>query len=438
MTPHRPEKRTRATRRQFLHCAAAAVAAPYIVPSTVLGKNAPSERVTIGIIGCGGRNTVHIRTLLPMALAQILAVCDPDARRRDSRKRMVETGYGQAKGATYKGCATYNDFRELLARDDIDAVFIATPGQWHALHYVASAQAGKDVFGEKPLTLTAAEGRIVCDTMKRYDTVFQTGLQQRSDARFRHACELAINGYLGRVHTVKVGVPGGATIPRAPAVPVPDYFDYEMWLGPAPFTPYNEVKCQSERFWGHIYDYSLGFIGAWGVHHLDIAQWGVPSLTTGKVQIEGTATFPSEGMANCSVTWNVNLTAADGVRLHFTDTSVNEQGCRFIGDKGWVHVNRSTIKAAPESLLTVKIKPTEKRLYKSDHHHENFLTCVRTRREPVVPAEAGHAATLLPIISDIATRVGGKLTWDFKTERFIGNEQANSMLTRALRSPWSL
>ena len=414
---------------------------PCIVPASVLGgqgRTAPSDRITIGLIGVGGRGGVHVQTLLPMPQAQILAVCDPKRSRRQARKRQVEAHYAQATGKAYKGCAAYNDFREVLARDDIDAVFGAATGQWHGLHYVLAAQAGKDIYGEKPLTLTAAEGRTLCDTLKRYGTVFQTGLQQRSEPKFRFACELARNGYLGDVRSVRVGVPGGATLPAAPTVPVPDGFDYEMWLGPAPATPYNEVKCRGEAQWGHIHDYSVGFMAAWGVHHLDIAQWGAPSLTTGKVTIKGTGTLPTEGMADTPLTWRVELVAADGVRLSFTDLSANAMGCRFEGTKGWVHVNRSGIKAEPETLLKVGLKATDRRLYESTHHHENFLECVRTRRATIVPAEVGLRATLLPILSDIAIRTGRPLTWDWAAERFVGDAGANRRLSRPFRAPWSL
>jgi len=440
MSDERLRRGAGVSRRGFLG-RAAALAAPCIVPASVLGGQgevAPSERITIGVIGVGGRGGVNVKTFLPMKQAQILAVCDPRRLKRQEKKRWVEAHYAQASGRAYKGCADYNDFRELLARKDIDAVVGAAVGQWHGPHYVAAAKAGKDIYGEKPLTLTAAEGRAVCDAVKRYGTVFQTGLQQRSEPKFRFACELAINGYLGKVRSVEVGVPGGATIPTAATLPVPDGFDYGMWLGPAPATPYNDVKCRSEAFWGHIHDYSLGFMAAWGVHHLDIAQWGAPSLTTGKVRVRGTATFPAQGMADTPLTWRVELIAADGVRLTFTDLSANEMGCRFIGDKGWVHVNRSGIRAEPESLLKARIKHGDKRLYESSHHHENFLQCIRTRRVTAVPAEVGQKATLLPILSDIVIRTGRRLTWDWDAERFVGDAEANRRLSRPMRAPWCL
>ena len=442
MTRHSGDGRVRISRRKFVVCAAAG-AAPWVVPATALGgpgKTAPSERIALGLIGVGGRGTFLMRTFLPIEQARIVAVCDPHGKRREQRKRDIEKHYAEARGRKGggKGCAVYRDFRELLERKDVDAVVCATPGQWHGLHYVMAAKAGKDVYGEKPLTLTAAEGRAVCDAVKRFGRVFQTGLQQRSDGRFRFACALARNGYLGKLSAVKVGVPGGAAIPDAPTVAVPDYFDYDLWLGPAPATPYNEEKCRGERVWGHIYDYSLGFLAAWGVHHLDIARWGAPSLTKGTVRVEGKATFPAKGMADTPLTWRVALTAADGVRLSFTDLSANEMGCRFEGDQGWVHVNRKAIRAEPESLLRIRLKPDDVRLYESANHASNFLDCVRTRRETATPAQVGHTSTLLPIVSDVAVRVGRRLTWDWRAERFVGNAEANRRLHRALRAPWRL
>ncbi len=432
-------RRCKLPRRTFL---AGAAAAPWLVPRAALGgpgKRAPSERIGLGCIGVGGRGSFLLRAFLPLEDAQVVAVCDPHGKRRETRKRDVEARYAETRGKErYKGCGAHNDFRELLARHDVDAVVAATPGQWHGLHYVMAARAGKDIYGEKPLTLTAEEGAAVCKAVERYGRVFQTGLQQRSEGRFRHACELARNGYLGRLRTVKVGVPGGAVIPDAPEVPVPDYFDYNLWLGPAPLTPYNEKKCQGERVWGHIYDYSLGFLAAWGVHHLDIARWGAPTLSQGAARIKGKATFPTEGMTNTPLTWRVTLTAPDGVRLSFTDLSANAMGCRFEGDDGWVHVNRKTIEAEPKSLLSLRLKPNETRLFESDHHQQNFLDAVRTRGRTATPATVGHRSTLLTILSDIAVRAARPLEWDWTAERFVKDAAANRRLRRAMRPPWSL
>jgi len=434
-------------RRQFLKkatkIAAGAIVFPYIVPSSALGKAGsvvPSERITLGSIGLGIRGTTHVRTFLPLAKAQIVAVCDLYQSRCEAAKKRVEDHYARMSGTggTYKGCDTYNNFRELLAREDIEAVVIATPEHWHALTMKAAVEAGKDVYGEKALTLTVTEGRAVCNAVRRYGRVFQVGTQQRSSRDFRFTCELARNGYLGKLHTVKVGVPGGHALPNSPTIPVPTGFDYDTWLGPAPVKPYNAVRCTSPEGWYHIYDYCAGWIQSWGVHYIDIALWGAPKLLASPLKIKGTAVFPADGLGNTSLTWRVDFTAPDGLRLSFSDNSHHEQGCRFEGDKGWIHVNRGGIWAEPESLLKVSIKPDEEHLYESNNHHVNFLECVRSRRDPIAAVEAGHAATTTALVADVATRLGRKLTWDWKSERFVDDEQANRMLKRAMRSPWKL
>ncbi len=427
--------------RDFIK-AAAGIAMPYIVPASALGLGgavAPSERIGLGVVGLGIRGKQHLKSFLQLPQCQILAVSDLFDSRREFAKNLVETHYAKSKsGGTYNGCDTYNDFRELLSRDDIDAVVVATPEFWHALVGVAAVKAGKDVYGEKGLTLTVAEGRVLVDTVRRYGSIFQVGTQQRSGRNFRFACELARNGYLGDLHTVKVGVPGGQALGNAPEIAVPDGFDYERWLGPAPVAPYNAIRCTSPGGWYHIYDYCAGWIQAWGVHHMDIALWGAPELLGSPLEIEGTAVFPDEGLGNTSLTWDVNFTTAKGLRLSFTDNAVHPQGCRFEGSKGWVHVNRKGISAEPASLLTADIKPGEEHLYESRGHWVNFLECVRNRRDPVAPVEAGHEATTATLLADIATRLGRKLTWDWKAEKFINNPIADRMLSRAMRSPWRL
>ena len=428
------------SRRRFLHAAAGVVAAPYFVPARALGAQgaAPAnERINMGFIGTGGRGTGHVNTFMRQGNVQVVAVCDPFQGKRQHAKKLAEDYYAATLGKdAYKGCADYADFRELVARDDIDAVVIASPEYWHALQSIGAATTGKDVYCEKALTLTVNEGLAVCDAVRRHGCVYQVGTQQRSGRDFRFACELARNGYLGKVHTVEVGVPGGRALPNAaPEEPPPD-LDYEMWLGPAPWTPYNKLKCSFN--WYFIYDYCIGWIQSWGVHHVDIANWGAPSLSTRPLEIGGTATFPTDGIANTSITWRVSYTTDDGVRLSFSDNAHHPQGCKFIGDEGWVHVNRGGISAGPESLLKVAIKPDEEHLYESHNHAGNFLDCIMTRRDPVSHVESGHTATALTIIGDIATLLRRKLQWDWKTQRFIGDNEANRMLSRPMRSPWCL
>jgi len=423
------------TRRSLLAGAAAAVALPSVIPASALGKDgakAPSERIAMGFIGVGGRGSGHVGSFSGMKDTQVLAVCDPQKAKITANKARVDKRYGNTD------CAAYQDFRKVLAREDIDAVVIASPENWHALHSSLAVRAGKDVYCEKALSLTVAEGRALCKAVRRYGRILQVGTQQRSDARFRQACELALNGYLGKLKTVYVGVPGGRSLPVAPAKPAPANIDYDLWLGPAPWTPYNDLKCSFN--WYFISDYCAGWIQSWGVHHCDIALWGAPRFCTGRVTVEGTATFPTEGIADTSITWNTKITAADGTVFSFCNNTQpgHPQGVKFEGDKGWVHVRRGGIKASDTELLRTVMKADDKRLYVSSNHARNFLECIRTRREPAAPVEAGHRATTISLVADIATRLRRKVTFDWKTETFIKDAAADRMLSRSFRAPWRM
>jgi len=429
-------------RRQFLAATVAACAGPCILPARVLGRDgatAPSERVTVGVIGLGGRGSGQVQTLLADNAAQLVAVCDVFASKAQAIKKSVEAHYAAQTGkGLYKDCAAYQDFRELLARADIDAVFIDSPENWHAVHAIMAMKAGKDVYCEKALCRTVVEGRAVCDTVRRTGRVFQAGTQQRSARNFRFACELARNGYLGKLHTVIVGVPGGKKLPLLPAEPVPPDLDYELWLGPAPYKPYRRVLCNHE--WHYVSDYDAGYIATWGVHHVDIACWGAPSLHETTLNVEGTAVFPEEGTADNSISWETKLTTPQGLALLHcsSDKSPRGGGCRFEGDKGWVHVDRGRLNAEPASLLDVVIRPGQERLYRSSNHQTNFLECVRSRRDPVSPVESVYHATVATLVADIATRLGRKLVWDWQKERFLNDDTANRMLSRPMRAPWHI
>lgn len=429
------------SRRRFLGAAAAGIAAPYFVHGSVLGaegRAAPSDRLRTGHIGVGGQGSGHFGACVGNPALQVMAACDPYESKRESNRSKANARYAeQIEKGTFKGCDAYADFRDLVTRDDIDAVFIASPEFWHALHAIWAMRYGKDVYCEKAMTLTLYESQAVRDTVRRHRRVYQLGTQQRSDRNFRFAAELALNGYLGKVHTVKVAVPGGsAALPIAQPKPAPPGIDYEMWLGPAPWKPYTDTHCSFN--WYFIYDYCIGWIGSWGVHHIDSALWGAPAFHTGKVEIEGTAKFPEQGMGNCSYSWRVNLLAENGQRMFFTDDGGQPHGVRFEGDQGWVHVVRGGIKAEPESLLRLSLKPADIHLYESHSHHGNFFDCIRTRRDPVSDVDAGFRATVTTIIADIATRVGRKVTFDWTAERFVNDDVANSYLRRPMRSPWTL
>ncbi|MGD8499316.1 MAG: Gfo/Idh/MocA family oxidoreductase [Phycisphaerales bacterium] len=434
--------RSNVNRRQFLKkatgIAAGAIAFPYVVPSSSLGKAggvAASNRIVVGCIGMGGQGTGKMRAFMGYEDARVVAVCDVRAERRQKAKDIVDQHYGD------NGCATYNDFRGLLAREDIDAVMIATQDHWHALIAVAAARAGKDMYCEKPLGVAVVEGQAIRDAVRRYGRVFQTGTQQRSDRKFRFACELARNGYLGKLHTVKVGAPGPEykRTYRKPttAEAIPPGLDYDMYIGPAPMKPYNSGRLAWPD-WYLIWDYCAGFIVNWGVHHLDIANWGCPAVGSEPFEVICKGTYRNDGLTDNINDWQGEFNYASGLRMIYSDTgNPNKQGCRFEGDKGWVHVNRGGIWAEPASLLEAKIKPDEK-LYESANHHGDFLDCVRTRRDPVAPVEAGHKASYLGLIPEIAVRLKRKLSWDPATEKFVNDNEADRMLARPMRGPWHL
>jgi len=419
--------------------AAGAIAFPYVVPSLSLGKSgsaAASNRIVMGCIGMGGQGTSNMRAFMGHEDVRVVAVCDVRAERRQKTRDIVDRRYGD------KGCATYSDFRELLARKDIDAVMIAPPDHWHALIAVAAAQVGKDMYCEKPLGVAVVECQAIRDAVRRYSRVFQTGTQQRSDRKFRFACELARNGYLGKLHTVKVAAPGPeykrTYLKPTTEEPVPPGLDYNMYVGPAPLKHYNGGRLAWPD-WYLIWDYCAGFIVNWGVHHLDIANWGCPTLGSEPFEVICKGSYRNDGLTDNINDWQAEFNYNSGLRMTYTDTgNPNKQGCRFEGDKGWVHVNRGGIWAEPASLLEVKIKPNETNLHKSTSHHGDFLNCVRTREDPVSPVEAGHKASYLGLIPEIANRLKRKLRWDPAAERFIGDNEADRMLARPMRSPWRL
>ena len=449
MKSNRTRKTSVITRRQFLKGSAVAATGtallgPTIVPASVFGAEAPSNRITIGCIGVGRQGTADMRDFLGLPSAQIIAVCDVDARRLANAQKTVETHYSrQSSGGTYKGCKTYGDFRELVAQADIDAVSIVTPDHWHALPAIAAARAGKDIFLEKPLTLTIEEGRILSDTVRRYNRVFQVGSQQRSDTRFRQACELVRNSRVGKIHTVKVGFGTDPATGAEPPMPVPDVLNYEMWLGPAPWVPYTENRVHPQKDYGRpgwlrIADYGAGMITGWGAHHNDIAQWGLGTEYTGPVEIEGQTEYPKDGLWDVHGPFRIEYTYANGVKVICADEEKNKSGVTFEGDAGWVWVTRGRIDAEPKSLLTSTIGPNEIQLYKSNNHKANFLDCVKSRAETIAPVEVAHRSCTVCLLGEIAMRLGRKLKWDPDKERFIGDDLANRMLARTMRSPWQL
>ncbi|MBN2450093.1 MAG: Gfo/Idh/MocA family oxidoreductase [Lentisphaeria bacterium] len=429
------------SRRRFLVSGIGGMAAaPLILPSGLLRAQSPSARLGAAVIGVGSRGSGHCQAAVQLRQFQLLAVCDVFRSKAEKVRDWVENAYAEErKTGAYKGCMVTQDFREVLARPDIDVVFIATPEHWHGVQMAMAAKAGKDVYGEKSLTHTVREGRALVDTVRRHGCVFQAGTQQRSDPKFRQACELARNGCLGEVRQVHVGVPGGRGAAAAGVWPVeapPADLDYELWLGPSQWVPYRRGMCSYQ--WYFVSHFCRGWLPSWGVHHLDIALWGMPELGRGRVEIEGTAEY-FQGTADVAFAWDITVTSASGLQLRFVDDAKSPgHGCRFTGSEGWVHVDRGRIQASDPALLERHPGPGAIRLQESTHHHADFAQAVLSRRDPVAPVEACHRATTLTLVADIAARLGRRLTWDWETECFPGDETASRMLGRALRSPWAV
>jgi len=430
------------TRRQFLGTTTA-LAAPSIVASSALGLNGAtpaSERVTLGIIGTGGRGTGNMKSCLPLAAAQVVAVCDVKRNMRERAARIVAEHNSAKNRGTGKPCDTYNDFRELLQRDDIDAVVISPQDHWHGPIAVAAARAGKDMYCEKPLGVAVTEAAAIRDAVRRYDRVFQTGTQQRSGAKFRQACNLARFGHLGKVKKVEVAAPGPKYKPRfkgpATPAPVPEGFDYNMYVGPARMRPYTPF-CVDWPGWYLIWDYCAGFVVNWGVHHLDIAHWGCPSISRQPCRITCRSVYRTHPVCDNINSWQAEFVFDDGLRMSFTDSgNPLPQGTRFIGDKGWVHVNRGGIRAEPASLLDIRVTPDMPHVYESNNHHGDFIESVLKRQDPVAPVEAGFVASYLGMLAEAAGRLEQELRWNPATERFVDNAEANRLLTRPMRGPW--
>ncbi len=423
------------SRRRFLRTVAAGLAGPMFLSASARGAN---ERIALGAIGTGGRGTAVMRGFLGHKEVQVIAVCDVQRARRERARRLA------AKKGRAKGILATPDFREVLANEDVDAVLLAPQDHWHGVMASRAAAAGKDMYCEKPLGVSVADSQAIRDAVRRYGCIFQTGTQQRSGRNFRHACELARNGYLGKLHTLKVAAPGpryqrkyrGSLEPQ----PVPEGLDWDMYLGPAPQRPYNPGR-MAWPDWYLIWDYCAGFVVNWGVHHLDIAHWGCPAIGRSPFQLTCEGTYRDDGFCDNISGWQAQFRFPDGLRMSFSDTGhPHKQGCRFEGEKGWVHVNRKGIWGEPVSLLKVKLKPADTPLHRSAHHQGDLVKAIRTRQDPVSPVESGHVASTLGLLAEIAARVKRPLEWDWKAERFTGDAApaANRLLARPRRSPWTL
>ncbi len=452
---------TKLTRRSFLQTnltlALAAGAFPSIIPASALGwggKVAPGSRIVVGVIGTGPQGRGVMGGFLSQADARVAAVCDVKQDQLELARTAVNKRYENSD------CKAYDDFRELLACPDIDAVLIATPDHWHVPVAVTAARAGKDIYLEKPMGLSLAEDQMLRQAVQKNKRVFQFGTQQRSSREFWRACQLVRNGRIGKLKHINVWAPasqpGGSTTP----VPVPDNINYDRWLGPARFTPYTADKCLDVgKTWWFNTDYALGFVAGWGVHPLDIASWGYPKMFHGRMSIEGKGIFPQEGACNTSVAWQVDFQFADGVTMDFRGTPngfkkvnamndftawreryglVQEHGTAFEGTDGWVVVKRGNLRASPASLAEEPMESFKLQLPRSSHHQKNFLDCIKSRGRTVCPIEEAVQADTLCQVSDIATRLERKLTFDPDAEKFVRDDEANRKLQlRLMRAPYN-
>ncbi len=425
-----PQRPTRLSRRSFLKTTAVvggAFAAPYFIPSTAFGAN---DRIVLGHIGVGGQGTGNLNGFAGRKDVSVAALCDVDSKHLAKAMKAAES-----KGHSPKG---YGDYRQLLAQKDIDAVIISTPDHWHALQSIEACAAGKDVYVEKPLTLTILEGRKMVDAAREHGRVVQTGSMQRSSKEFRTACELVRNGRIGKVHTVLVGI----NTPNHPGAPGPDSeppaeLDYEMWLGPAPHKPYNAKRVHYNfRFWR---DYSGGQMTNWGAHHLDIAQWGLGTDDTGPVRVEGTGTFHPQHWHEVSETCRVTHTYADGTKVIVGQGQKDiPGGTTFIGSEGKVFVNRGKLKVEPEEIAEQPLGSDAVRLYESKDHKTNFLDCIRSREKPICDVEIGHRSATVCHLGNMVIDLGRPLAWNPQKEEFEGDSEANELRLKTYRSPWAL
>ena len=419
------------SRRQFLKAGATTLTLPCLVPASVLGAEAPSKKITIGFIGTGDHGTTwNLHRYLELRAAKVLVVCDVDGARMRRAKAMVDAAYDT------EDCATTGDFREVIARKDIDAVMISTPDHWHTYISVAAARAGKDVQCEKP-TLTIAEGKILIDTMRRCQRVFQTSTEDRSLPEYHRMAELVRNKRIGKLQRIEVILPKQPTFPGDPTPqPVPRELDWEMWLGPAPFAPYTKDRVHFNFRW--IWDYSGGIICDWGAHLFDTAQWANDTERSGPVEIEGTGTYWEGGLFNTVKDYDVTYRYANGVVM---TCKPGNPSIKFIGTEGWVgNVGwRGKAQASSDKILNSVIGPEEVHLYTNpEGEHDDFLKCVKSRKDPYFPVDIGHRVSTVCHLANIAIKVGRKLKWDPKAERFENDEQANNLLARPMRSPWRL
>lgn len=418
---------------------------PWIVPSTALGRGtrpAPSNRITLGVIGCGGMGNIDLNNFLGLNDVDVLALCDVDDERTAASERVVAEHERTKLGRSTPTVKTYRRFEDVLARPDIDAVLIATPDHWHAGIAIAAAKAGKDIYGEKPLARTIREQQDMIRVVERHGVVFQMGTQTRSHAGVQHIVNLLRAGVIGNIRRVELNVPqyGGMGIQERAEVPA--HFDYERWLGPTPWRPY--VPFATHNNFRVVLDFSGGTITDHGTHRLDVAQWGTNHEHEGPVRIEGEAQYPADGPFDAPTVARFEMTFRDGTVYHcVTESDQLKWGVKFIGDEGWIMVPMMAplphlpITASNPRLLDIKLTPSQRVVYPSDNHWANFIECCRTRGRTAQTIQVGHRSTTLCHLANIAMELGRPVEWDDKLELFPNDPAANAKLDRPKRMPWA-
>ncbi len=425
------------SRRKFLVGGAGALGAsvmlPTIIPASVLGANAPSNRINLGMIGMGLMMGGHLNGMLRRSDTQVLAVCDVDQRKLKNAKSKVEKTYvDRSASGSYKGCSAYAEYEALCARPGIDAVFVITPDHWHALCSLAAIKAGKDVYCQKPMTLTIREGRLMSDACRQYGTVFQVGSQQRSSWAFRKASEIVRNGWIGRVHTIYARLGQFAAPATLPEEPIPAGFDYDRWLGPTPWYPYNaeRVKGNYGGGWRRFWEYGSRKNGDWGAHHFDIIQWALGMDDSGPVKY-----VPKGYKGNEYQTHYY----ADGIRVLRDHATTGGHMIQFIGTEGEVMVSRGErLDTNPTELAQAPLLPTEVHLCESRNHESNWLDCIKTREKTICTAEIGHRTATIGHLSGIAERLGRPIHWDPLEEKILDDPAAARWQDRPRRAPYIL
>ncbi|MDR1980293.1 MAG: Gfo/Idh/MocA family oxidoreductase [Tannerellaceae bacterium] len=451
------------TRRTFIKKSMATgigmMAVPTIVPASVFGNNAPSNRINIGAIGTGRISRDHdMPGVWKYDDARIIAVADLDARRVAEAKQHVEKYYTGKLGKPYSGVTTYEDYRDLLANKDIDAVLISTPDHWHAKNAIDAVRAGKDVYLQKPTSLTIAEGRKMSDAVNASGRILQIGSQQRSMEQFRVACELVRNGRLGQLQRIEIRLPGDPSGGNAEEMPIPKGFNYEMWLGQTPYVPYTVDRVHPEQGYGRpgwlrCEQFGAGMITGWGAHHFDIAHWAMDREYSGPVEISGKAEFPASGLWDVHGRYDTEMLYDNGVIVAgTTDSPEKPNGVMFTGTEGWLFVSRGAYAASPNEPISTKSNALQAsdlkilspltdndpiRLYQSADHHGNWLESIRTGKRNITPAEVAHRSCTACLLQHIAMKLNRKLYWDPVLERFKNDDEANAMVSRPHRPPYN-